>query len=468
MSELAGVVVPALVTAMDKETDENNMLVAADTLGKWMGCQIKLQPSLLESVRVGLTKPKGLCVAYLSAVAVALKQNEELGDLLPLITPLANIVKEAMKKPSHQAHIDGVLAFRILLQASVTSSVAVTAIDTAKLWPCLSSGGASFLFSKALMQLVSLVPSSLTSSPLKTSPYSSLPRGTVALNALVSESLSLIVSIVTIHHPTQLTAPTGAAAAAAAAATKQSTAAAAVGSTDGTFESPVGASLSCLLHRDPSVRAGAGKNIRKILCNVTAAQEKSLAPTPLKMLKALHGCLGVWSAQMEALTLASCKTSAVATSSAATGAAGGAGGVGGEEESVVKGEHAERKQLGIPPSSRVADAVMLIVAPNSKGEKGEKEGKKKASSAQFIALVLLACAHPLVSESKASAAKLWLNLLPSLCGEGGKGKGGGLGESDEEELFATEEVSGSASSKVMTAVMSETKLMRLSGSNPNP
>jgi hypothetical protein len=56
-------------------------------------------------------------MAYLVSLTIALRLNKELtSELLPLVVSLGNIVKEGIKKPSNQAQMDAVLAFRLLLE----------------------------------------------------------------------------------------------------------------------------------------------------------------------------------------------------------------------------------------------------------------------------------------------------------------------------------------------------------------
>lgn len=434
VSELAsGYVVPALIIAMDKEIDENNILVAADTLGKWMGSQLRLSqpPQLFESIKTGIGRSKGLCVAYLAAIAVAIRQNSELtGDLSALVSPLTNIVKETSKKPSNQSHLEGVLAFYLLLEISVTSSMAVTSIDAAKLWTCLvpaAVGNVSFLYSKTLMQQIFLAPYQLSSSKGFNSvqrQYASLSRGTMGLNSLVSESISSIVTIVSIHHPNQLVGTSA---------------------SQTLLDGPVGSMLSCLLHPDSSVRAASSKNFRKVLCNGTAADDKSSShyPSSLKMLKAFHACLVLWSEQLEAAMRAGCESaenkSAKTTIVTPTATD--------EEGTFTCGLMGLRMQLGIPPPSRLSEALLLLASPRLTDQ--------RAHSAQLLSLFLLACAHPLVSETRSLASKLWCNLIPSVTAEEGK---------PAPELFSSEDFCSAASKKVVCAAMSrEAKLIRQSG-----
>jgi hypothetical protein len=117
ISDLAGFVIPALVVTIDKETDENNMLIGAVCLGKWIGHELNL--TCLESIKNGLNKSKNHIQAYLIALTIGLKDNSELSSgLLVLLSVLTNIVKEGVKKPSNQAHYDAVLAYHLLLQMS--------------------------------------------------------------------------------------------------------------------------------------------------------------------------------------------------------------------------------------------------------------------------------------------------------------------------------------------------------------
>lgn len=433
VSELASsCVIPALMIAMDKEADENNIMVVADTLGKWLGSQVKLSqpPQLLDSIKTGMGKSKGLCVAYLAALTTALRQNSDLtGDLSALVPQLTNIVKEAMKKPSNQAHLDGVLAFCLLLQVSVTSSSAVTALDAAKLWTCLTpvaAGSTSFLYSKALMQQVFLAPSPLPSSKVANSmqkQYCTLPRGALAINCLISESISTIITIISIHHPNQLLGTS---------------------LSHSPLDGPVGSILSCVLHPDVSVRATSSKNLRKILSNATTADDKSSShyPSTLKMLKAFHACLVLWSKQLEVASGAASKS--VTTTSAKSSNTNPT--TNEEECAVPAGIIGLRTQFGIPPPSRLSEALLLLTSPQIVD--------KKAPSAQLVSLVLLLCAHPLVSESRLLAFKLWCNILPSISVEKGEGSA---------ELFSSEEVCTSSCKRVVSAAMSgEAHLIRQS------
>lgn len=391
-SDLAAAsVVPALITAIDKENDENNMLVASEALGRWMGYMLNLtQPStLLDSLKTGLGRSKGHCVAYLTALTLALKQNSEHSNhFASLITPLANIVKDAGKKPSNQAHIEAVLAYRILLEMSLSSSTAVAAIDAAKLGAFMVPSPSSFLYSKAFMQQVCLapgLPSSATRDVRLQQQYEALPRGTRNLNYLASESVSAIVTLVSIHHPGQLSG---------VPASSQ----AAIGS-----EGPVSSALSCLLHPDRAVRAAAAKNTLKVFSNSTAADEKSSStyPTALKMIKALDSCLAKWSEQLEVAMTGATRPAAVP----------GAAPVSEDDPSGCTGQQALRVQLGIPPSSRIAGALKVLVSPWQCAA-----GTQAASmpSAQIVAMILLACSHPLVCESRDWASQMWISLTSSL------------------------------------------------------
>jgi hypothetical protein len=391
VSDLAASVVPALITAIDKENDENNMLVAAEALGRWMGYMLTLAlPStLLDSLKTGLGRSKGHCVAYLTALTLALKQNSEHSThYASLITSLANIVKDAAKKPSNQAHIEAVLAYRILLEMSLSSSAAVAAIDAAKLGAFMVPSPSSFLYSKAFMQQVCLAPSQPSSTTRDVSmqqQYEALPRGTRNLNSLASESVSAIVTLVSIHHPLQLTG---------VPASSQT----AVGS-----EGPVGSTLSCLLHPDRAVRAAAVQNARKVFSNSTAADEKSSStyPTALKMIKALDNCLAKWSDQLEAAVAGAARPAAVP----------GAGAVSEDDLSGFTGQQALRIQLGIPPPSRIAGALKVLVSPWQCAP-GTQGGNMP--SAQIVAAILMACSHPLVCESRDWASQMWISLTSTL------------------------------------------------------
>lgn len=416
ISDLALSVVPLLITAIDKETDENNMLVASEALGRWMGYMLTLsQPStLLDSLKTGLGRSKGHCVAYLTALTRALKQNsEQAAHFLPLITPLANIVKDVGKKPSNQAHIEAVLAYRVLLEMSLSSSAAVAAIDAAKLGAYMIPSPSSFLYSKAFMQQVGLAPgqpSSATRDVSMQQQYEALPRGTRNLNSLASDSVSAIVTLVAIHHPSQLSGVPA--------------------SSQTGSEGPVGSALSCLLHPDRAVRAAAAKNILKVFSNSTAADEKasSTYPTALKMMKALSSCLAKWSDQLEA-------AAAGTTRSATTPPAGT---VGEDDSSSCTGQQALCVHLGIPPSSRISGALKVLVSAwqCSPGKEGAI-----MPSMQVVSMVLLACSHPLVCESRVWASRMWLSLTSPLA-------------SPVAQMFDDEEGRVTTSKRVVAAAMS--------------
>lgn len=429
VSDLAAAsVVPALITAIDKENDENNMLVASEALGRWMGYMLNMtQPStLLDSLKTGLGRSKGHCVAYLSALTMALKQNSEHSNhFASLITPLANVVKDAGKKPSNQAHIEGVLAYRLLLEMSQSSSAAVAAIDASKLGAFMLPSPSSFLYSKAFMQQVGLTPSQPSSATRDVSmqqQYDALPRGTRNLNSLASESVSAIVTLVSMHHPAQLSG---------VPASSQP----AVG-----CEGPVSSALSCLLHPDRAVRAAAAKNTLKVFSNSTAGDEKSSStyPTALKMIRALDGCLAKWSDQLEAAMAGTPRPASVL----------GAGPVNEDEPSGCTGLQAHRVQLGIPPSSRIAGALKVLVTPWQQGVPGTQG--PNMPSAHIVAMILLACSHPLVCESRDWASQMWISLTSSL-------------SSPVVDMLDDEESRVTISSRVVGAAMSRSsKLTRQS------
>jgi hypothetical protein len=431
VSDLATSVVPALITAIDKENDENNMLVAAEALGRWMGYMLTLaQPAtLLDSLKTGLGRSKGHCVAYLTALTLALKQNSEHSNhFSSLITSLANIVKDAGKKPSNQTHIEAVLAYRILLEMSLSSSAAVAAIDAAKLGAFMIPSTSSFLYTKAFMQQVYLAPSQPSSATRDVSmqqQYEALPRGTRNLNSLASESVSAIVTLVSMHHPLQLSC---------VPASSQT----AVGS-----EGPVGSTLSCLLHPDRAVRAAAAKNTLMLFSNSTAADEKSSStyPTALKMIKALDSCLARWSDQLEAAVAGATRPAAVP----------GAGAVSEDEVSGCTGQQALRVQLGIPPSSRIAGALKVLVSPWQCAPRTQGGNMNvNVPSAQTVVAILMACSHPLVCESRDWASQMWISLTSSL-------------SRPIAEIFDEEESRVTTSKRVVAAAMSSSaKLTRQS------
>ena len=413
ISELAlTAIIPVLMAVMDKETDENNLLVAANTLGKWMGLTVTIakHQTVLNSIKTGLTRSKLHSVGYLAALTLALNQNYELSsDLLVFVSALSNIVKEGAKKPSNQSQVDAILAFRLLLQMSVSSSVAVASIDTGKLWACLAPSATSFLYSKALMQQVGLAPvqSSSINKGAKRELYSDLPRGTRNLNSLVAESVSSIIFLVSLHHPNHLVHA----------------------ATSGDSDGPVSSALSCLLHPDLAVRSAVTKQVREVFSSSTAADDKpsSQYPTAVKMLKALNSCLATWSDQMESAAAGS-----VTASSASTGA---------NEEDATGQSNASmlRGQLGIPPSSRLTEALLVIIS-HWQATKGSK-GVADMPTAQVMSIMLLACSHPLVCESRVRASVIWCNVASSFkTAETGRG----VLDTDEARVIACKRILSAA------------------------
>lgn len=401
VSDLAGqAVVPALIVAIERETDENNMHVASEVLGGWIGHMMTLTspPTLMESVKSGMGRSKGHCVTFLAALLFSIRRNVELStEMLPLVPTLVNVVKEVTKKPSNQAHIDAVLAFRLLLEISVSSSVAVAAIEAAKLGSCVAPSGSSFLYSKPLLQNMNLMPSPTSSSVKGTKQqHAALPVGTRKLYSLVADSLSATILLVSLHHSSLLL---GASA-----------------STDTASDSPVNIVLSCLLHPDREVRAGTLKRLRIVFSNSTVADDKSssLYPSALKMLKAFHSSLSCWSDQLEIASTSPLRTAAGAT----------------EEDPLPCSDAAgARSRLGVPPLSRMAEVLQSLVShwhtSTGKSHASVAVTETNAPTAQIAAMILLACAHPLVCESRIAAAMMWSRLTSSLAG------GGGLLETDE-------------------------------------
>ena len=426
VSDLAGqAVVPALIVAIEKETDENNMHVASEVLGGWIGHMMTLTnpPTLMESMKSGMGRSKGHCVTFLAALLFSLRRNIELStEMLPLVPTLVNVVKEATKKPSNQAHIDAVLAFRLLLEISVSSSVAVAAIEAAKLGSCVAPSSSSFLYSKSLLQNMNLMPSPTSSSVKGTKQqHAALPGGTRKLYSLVADSLSATVLLVSLHHSSLLL---GASA-----------------SSDTASDSPVNIVLSCLLHPDREVRVGTLKRLRKVFSNSTVADDKSssLYPSALKMLKAFHSSLSCWSDQLEIATTSPIRSAAGAT----------------EEDPLPCSDAAgSRTRLGVPPLSRMAEVLQCLVShwhtSTGKSQSSVAGTEANAPTAQIAAMILLACAHPLVCESRIAAAMMWCRLTSSLAGGGG-----GLLETDD---FRT-----TICKKVVTAAMcSSSRLTRQS------
>ena len=421
ISDLAGqAVVPALITAIEKENDENNMNVASEVLGGWIGLMTTLTspPTLMESIKTGMGRSKGHCVTLLAALISSVRRNIELSaDMLPLVPALVNVVKEASKKPSNQAHIDAVLAFRLLLEISVSSSVAVAAIVAAKLGSCLAPSSSSFLYSKSLLQNTNLVPAS-ASTPLKGTrqQQAAVPDGTRRLYSLVADSMSATVLLVSLHHTSML-----------------------VGTTvngEVASDSPVSIVLSCLLHPDREVRAGTSKRLRRVFSNGTVADEKasSLYPSALKMLKAFLSSLSSWSDQLEIASTSPLRSAEEAT----------------DEDPVFSSSAAgARIRLGVPPLSRMSEVLLALVsywhASTGKNQSTVAVAERHTPSAQVVAMMLLACAHPLVCESRTSASMMWCRLTSSLEGGGGEGVG---------ELLEPDEFRTAICKKVVSAAMS--------------
>ena len=254
--------------------------------------------------------------------------------------------------------------------------------------------------------------------------FAALPRGTASLNSLVAESIASIISIASIHYPNQLVSATASQSA----------------------EGPVGTALSCLLHPDTTVRTAASKSIRKVLCSATAADEKasSYYPTSLKILKALHGCLSLWSEQLEVAMRVTCNTQSAPATGAATPA-------GDEEVAAVGGLAGLRIQFGIPPASRIAEVLLLLSS-------AQQSSNLQTPSGQLISMFLLASAHPLVSESHTLATKLWHRIITTISAEE-RSVGSRL-----TEMFSTEDLCSAASKRVLTSVMNgESKLTRQAG-----
>jgi hypothetical protein len=242
------------------------------------------------------------------------------------------------------------------------------------------------------MQQVGLAPvQSSSSKGGKRELYSDLPRGTRNLNSLVSESVSSIISLVSLHHPNHLVHP----------------------STPGD-EGPVSSALSCLLHPDPSVRSAVTKQIRDVFASSTAPDDKASSqyPTAVKMLKALNSCLATWSDQMEAATAVSVTTSSVPSVAI--------GGVNEEESAGQSNASLLRAQLGIPPSSRLTEALLVIISHWQSTKAGK--GVADMPTAQVMSIMLLACSHPLVCESRVRASVVWCNIISSFAtSETGRG-----------------------------------------------
>ena len=417
ISDLAGqAVVPALITAIEKESDENNMNVASEVLGGWIGLMTTLTspPTLMESIKTGMGRSKGHCVTLLATLISSLRRNIELStDMLPLVPALVNVVKEASKKPSNQAHIDAVLAFRLLLEISVSSSVAVAAIEAAKLGSCLAPSSSSFLYSKSLLQNTNLVSASASTSVKGTrQQQAAVPDGTRRLNSLIADSMSATVLLVSLHHTSMLvgTSVNGEVAS----------------------DSPVSIVLSCLLHPDREVRAGTSKRLRRVFSNSTVADEKasSLYPSALKMLKAFLSSLSCWSDQLEIASTSPLRSAAEAT----------------DEDPIFSSSAAgARIRLGVPPLSRMSEVLLALVsywhASTGKNQSTVAVAEKHTPSAQVVAMMLLACAHPLVCESRTCASMMWSRLTSSL--EGGEG-----------ELLESDEFRTAICKKVVSAAMS--------------
>ena len=421
ISDLAGqAVVPALIIAIEKESDENNMNVASEVLGGWIGLMTTLTspPTLIESIKTGMGRSKGHCVTLLAALISSLRRNIELSaDMLPLVPALVNVVKEASKKPSNQAHYDAVLAFRLLLEISVSSSVAVAAIEAAKLGSCVAPSSSSFLYSKSLLQNMNLVPASASASLKGTrQQQAAVPDGTRRLNSLIADSLSATMLLVSLHHSSMLvgTSVNGEVAS----------------------DSPVSIVLSCLLHPDREVRAGTYKRLRRVFSNSTVADEKtsSLYPSALKLLKAFLSSLSCWSDQLEIASTSPLRSAPEAT----------------DEDPVFSSSAAgARIRIGVPPLSRMAEVLLVLVsywhASTGKNQSRVADAEKHTPSAQVVAMMLLACAHPLVCESRTAASMMWCRLTSSL--DGGGGGGGG-------ELLEAEEFRTAICKKVVSAAMS--------------
>lgn len=204
---LLPLLVPALTSALEKDTDEGNKHILAFALGTWLALPDSTGTSTATvAFTTGLTgKSK---TSYLMALFVAQEGNRGSNSIRTIcllleahVEVLVVIIKDALKKPQ-ASHPAAVLAFRLLLDLIACSPSALQIFESNKLWTCLHASN-SFLNSNALLTHLQQLDTSQNPDLLS----HVLPRdGQALFSQLVVKAIVSTVSAIAHSFPRQLLA----------------------------------------------------------------------------------------------------------------------------------------------------------------------------------------------------------------------------------------------------------------------
>ena len=365
----SGVVLPALLAAVEKESIDDIRALLASAAGKWLAfLDAELPASIADLLRAGLTKVKSQ--AYQLALVQAVASNSEVREqLVPVVLSLC---AAAAKKPTAATHVDALLSYRLVAECCPLSGELAAAAETHKLWAALPLDGC-FLFNRALHTPAAQPAAVAETEESKTSAF--VDAGA----APYRDGGAVFVSLVA---QSQL-------AVAAIAVQQQLSPAFASG------ELPRGAVecvLSCSLHSDASIRKAAA---------ATVAALAGSNPRALKsLLQAMLGKFCAATAESEALERARALDFKAAS---------------------ARDDASSPRDSGrLPAASWAAEAVHALCVA-SPGPQAKPES--------LFPLALLLCSHPLVNGGAlTTAASLWVRARAAFGLDGGPSGGADLAQ----------------------------------------
>lgn len=241
-------------------------------VGAWLRVSRILPAVLIDSLRGGKSKATQESLLAATVIGVRDWQSEALNPMEPLVAAWVAAVKEAAKKPQ-AAHVDSVLALRLLLHLSSVSPTALAAVSAGKLWTVISaqnsllssriflvSAGAGHIFPPSATATGGLAPTISRGSTRPSDDFEDdlCRSGSRLYKATLAESAASILSSCSIYESTALTFP-----------------AVSIPSLDFAHtdappvEGPILSLLGAMLHSDAQARKLAGNAVRTIVASTS-------------------------------------------------------------------------------------------------------------------------------------------------------------------------------------------------------
>ena len=144
-------IVKALVSLVDKESDESGQFHLSVCAGHWLAKVGNASKDFISATSERIKKSKEICcLALIICITACSLEKSMCGGFTSLCSSLIDTVKEAMKRPQ-QVHFDAILAFRLILQMSVADPAVAVQVATHKIWTVVAQTN-SFFYSSATIQ----------------------------------------------------------------------------------------------------------------------------------------------------------------------------------------------------------------------------------------------------------------------------------------------------------------------------